>query len=312
MKKAFLLGGAARIVKEPTAAERQIAMLRFLADSGVIEHMPRPIPAQTRRENPEDPFKAIEARETAWIGDQLASDIAALGGGPQIEKVTYVHGFWNVAMLQWQANGIAARIVHEFKFERRKYREPHDEAKLRRAVSGRFSKMLARQAEQVRMLGEPRLSNPEDIDLTRFRIDMPLAAMLKATYPDAGSQLRKGLALNNEYIFRSESYNGRRNQAEGVKSVHLSLGRELIRGEFTLVVKGAVLKWSKGSLSIMGMDLPDTLWTGCVGRRLEDIFEHPWFAGDMRITAISPTRRDGVDGWALTVKGSDGPLPVEW
>lgn len=314
MKKAMLLGGTARIVREPSQEEKRIAMLRSLADSHSL-HLEmskkdierRPQQTLKGKDSSPNPFDAVVKQETEWIKDQLYKDIQKHGVGPEIHAVYQRYHGWIVKMLQWQPNGIAMLVDHELKMERGRYQQPFDEEILRKTVTNRFSKLLKRQAEQIQELGAPRILKPEEIDLTRYQMDKPLAAMLTAEWPEAPGLLRRGITTNDALLMghRLANPNGR-------TTAELTYGRDVIQGKFSIDAGDVSLRWSKGALIILGITLPQTLRTACIGRPLKTVIEHPLFDGDMIITAIDIMRREGRDGLALNLKNTTQAMPAGW
>lgn len=315
MNKSNLLSGTARIIREPSVQDLRTAMLHRLGAGHILNAEIQESVASQRKETPAKHAKPaaksesdiMREREAGWIEDQLEKDLAALGCGAQVLEVR-PDGWasWIVQMLQWNASGIGVKIDHVMHLERRNYRDPFEEGKLRRIATKRFAKTLKQQADLARDLGAPRIFSEDEIDLSRFSIDKPLAAVIEAFWPDGGKNIRRALATNNPHAFYLDAYNRDR------PVISLSFGRHVVRGEFTIEVDGVTLKWSKGGLSVFGAQAPETLMLGCAGHPLKHVLQHEMFDGSMFITAVNPTRWNGMDGFALTLKDTTGPMPADW
>lgn len=271
----------------------------------------------SRRERQEEERTNRDNRLSGWIRDQLERDIEALGGGPVIQTVTRDYRGYIVRMLQWQANGIATVHEHHFCKEHCQADPEVEEARMRKSVSARFKALLQNQAERVRDLGPPHAFTPEDVDMSRYAIDMPLAAIMTHVFgSEAGSILRKAMVANDKQPYYDTGWKSDPRMAQrGMRNLDLSYPRDAIRGSFTYEDKGITFVWSKGALAIYGVTLPDAVWTGATGRRLGDLVEHPLFAESMIITAVQPTRMKGGGGrtgWTLTLKDFLGPMPKGW
>lgn len=326
MKKNDLLGRGITILSTE-GSDRD--MLRMLLASDVVR---RTVPnakakaavtlTEHQRANQERIRKENEdcARECRWIGERLTADIVALGAGPVLLKVSEQHGAFTVRMLQWQANRMGIEVDHVFKPNRQGYGVAFEEAKLGKQTSARFAKLLQNQAESARELGTPRPIAPEEITLTRYTIEKPFAAMMSHAFgQDAGPLLRSAMAANRKEIVHEARWSeDKRLEQAGFVDHEVSWARDTIRGAFSTGEGDVSLTWSKGSLAIFGVDLPDSVWMGCTGQRLGSLIGHPLFDGDMLITAVHATREKGVannqarQGWTLTLKDTSGPIPTDW
>lgn len=268
----------------------------------------------TRRKAQEDEASQREAREIGWGRDQLERDIAAAGDPVRLVSVKNFYGKWTFKLVQWLAHGVGAEIGHDFTYNRMVYNEDHDEQKLRRAVTARFAKLLVRQRELAERMGKPRIMTPDEVDLGKLSIEMPVAAALKRAFgEDAGKVLREAIATNRGAV---QSFTGSRRykalENAGMSGLELEFGRDTVRGIFSAGHGEKTIRWSKGGLSIFGVDIPETMLEAMPGRRIGEIIEHPLIDAGMRVTAATRCRKNGRDGVALTVRDMTSPVPAEW
>jgi hypothetical protein len=255
-----------------------------------------------------------DERETAWVRDQVERDVEAAGSPVGVVNVKAAYNGWTVRLMQWLPHGVGGEVDHDLTFNRTGYGDDHKEPRLRRFVTQRMAKVLRRQVEAMERLGFPRALDAAEIDLTRFRIEAPLVAMMRAAFgKDAGAKLRAAMATNQSVLGRSyeRDYEDAL-RGVAVKDVTIQYGRGRIQGAFETTVDGVTLRWSKGGLSMFGASIPDSLVGALTGLKLGQVVEHPLFDPDLKVTSSSNARRQGRDGVALTVSGMMQEVPEDW
>ena len=252
--------------------------------------------------------QAMRDERAAWVKDQLERDIAVLDGC-EVGVLNVANSFnsYDVRLLQWQSTNLAAEVHHTFTPPRD--RDMAVEEHLREATTKRFAKMLRWQAEKCIELGVPKTIAPEDIDLPNYTIDAPLVAMLEDVHPDRGSYLR-AILNGSTYAIPRPSQN--RDGPHRFEDLSVSVSRCHLFGQFNTGNDQVTLKWSKGTLSILGLSISESAIIGCAGKMLQDIIEHPWFAHPMTITAVAPMRWGGMDGFVLNLRDTQVPIPHHW
>ena len=255
-----------------------------------------------------------DARETAWVRDQFERDNAAAGNPVDLVDVEAVYDGWKATVLQWLPHGIREKVEHTLRHTRANYGDDHKEPKLRKVVTRRFAKLLRIQADMGERLGRPRKVDADEIDLSRFVIEAPLAAILEEVLgKDAGPRLRAAMAQNRPAL--EGRWNRECDEARlrtGVEGVELQFGRETIRGAFQTSGGRFSFRWSKGGLQLFGTSIPDSLVPAMVGRRVGEVVEHPLLDPGMLITSATLMGRNGDEGVALTVKDATRPVPAGW
>lgn len=255
-----------------------------------------------------------DARESAWVRDQLEQDAAAAGDPVEVIEVRATYNGWTATVLQWLPHGICEKVEHTLQHTRPSYTEDHKEPKLRRIATRRFAKLLRNQSEMCERLGRPRMITAEEIDLSRFSIEAPVAAILDTVLGDkAGPMLRAAMADNRPALnWRWMSEFDEARQRTGLDGVELQFGRDSIRGVFQTQDGGLSFRWSKGGLQLFGTGIPDSIVPAMAGRRVGEIIDHPMLDPDMLVTSASLMGRKGEDGIALTVKDAMRAVPEKW
>ena len=283
---------------------------------------PPPITTQTMKERHakqlslqsrmREAYEAEEKRreQTAdLIKDQIARDIEALGACGPIVLDVWPNGMsYQVKFLQWQSNNLAGIVLHDFIL--RDGCKSVTEALLREWVTRRFAKILRWQAQKCAELGTPKKTDPKDIDLSAFTNDAPFAAMLEDSDQDQSTYLRSVLTASRNYSLNRLFE--RKTSDHFVEDIDASFSRSHIHGKFITGNDTVTLKWSKGTLAVFGLDVPTSIMMVYKGKELQEVIQHPWFTHPMTITAVTPTRWSGKDGFVLDLRNTDIPVPSHW
>lgn len=254
--------------------------------------------------------EAESQRKIAIVRDQLQAEIDRAGIGIKILNIFDKYNGWQIQMLQWQPNGIAAKIIHDF--SRNNHRNSAEES-IRQETLARFSRYIQKQSEFHAQWGVPEIKPADKIIISQCRIESPLLrALVLALGDDAGIWLRNAMAANNEDLIKNSVESHKKCLEAGIKDFGLSFGRDTVKGSFLLTSSNNELRWVNGSLLVLGLQLPDSVVSACIGRKLQEIVDHPLLHGDMIITAVNKTRKMGKDGYSFVVKNMYEEMPAHW
>lgn len=265
----------------------------------------------------QDRMRAEKQRMADEIGQAMRNVVKAYGDPVVVQTTRHVYDQrYAVSLLQWQPHGIAKSGEVHIKL-------PADIATpsvLANMIESKFSGMLRHHQELAKIHGVPRNKDVSEIDAEEFRIEKPLAILLRHLYQE-GSRKRILQAMVDERLRTLSSVEDEWNpdQHSAIKigrpweetCVKVEIIRNVLRAKFRLWDRRHDFTWSKGSIKIKGMEPPELVLGRMAemrGNVLGDVLRHPWFDPDMVMTDITHHRRsDGLNIF-LSVKNDTVPL----
>lgn len=228
------------------------------------------------------------------------------GDPARIVDVTARYGDrYDVTLLQWATHGVAVRRGHEV------HLPDATPESARQFAAKRFGKLFSHQVGlAARFGGTATVVDPSEYDLTRVRIERPLAAILESAYgSDAGgpgSIVRRAMRAGETVHYAS------RQGTFADRDMDIEVARGVVRGAFETRVGKTTLGWSKGAIRIDRVVLPDAVLGSLAGRPLGDLIDHPFFDPDMLVTSAHVVEKSDRRVLHATLKGVEREMPEGW